>query len=436
MTISDEVSPAAAAPTGALVSEAGWLSGSHSLTMAGTDSTGIRKLQLLANGTPAVTWDPPPASAGGCKTVNSGVAYTYAAPCAGSRGLNGAQSQVIATTNLPNGTIQIRTRAHDTAGNTSDSDAVQIKVDNEAPAAPTPGTAAGWTSAADATWTWVVPTETDRAPIDGIEIELCAENSCAMETLPGQAFGSTVTVTRALQEGASSIRARHIDSAGNTGAWSAKSTALRDRTAPTMTIDTPGSPVQPGAQVDPVVTAQDGLSGVSWTTKEFRVNGGAWQAMTGPVEAPAGAVLRFRAAASDHAGNVRADVESGDVIVATPTVQPEATVTPGETTTGSGGPTTTSPLTAKPTLTKLKANRRSSRLRVTGRASGSTALSRVKIFVAYRDSRNRRRRKTYSVPVIGDTFRANLKVKRLASHRIVVTYGDARRVVRVKRAAR
>ena len=152
-------------------------------------------------------------------------------------------------------------------------------------------------------------------PWQTIEVERCQWDGCTVETLPGAAFGAAVTYQRAVPEGEISVRARHLDEAGNVSAWSPTSVARRDRSVPEVAIETPPSPVAPGERLDPGVSTQDAYSGVAGVEREYRVNGGPWQAMNGAVEAPAGATLRFRGRATDGAGNVSGWIESGGVTV-------------------------------------------------------------------------------------------------------------------------
>jgi hypothetical protein len=120
----------------------------------------------------------------------------------------------------------------------------------------------------------------------------------------------------------------------------------------------------------------------------------------------------------ESAGVTVRSVDPVPVVTATPTVEP--TVVPP----------------AKPRLYGIKAIRKgASRVVVSGRVSGGSAIDRVGLRLTVRGSGGVRRRRTVSVLPRGDRFRFALKVRRLATRRVTLTYSSARRVVTLKRSA-
>ncbi len=371
VTIEDPVDPLISEPTGELV-EGAWLSGTRAVTFEGSDVTGIREVGVYRGQLKVAEKVAAGAAAGGCGQLNQGVAYTFTKPCEGSRGVNGPQTLNVDTSALPDGTNALRLVVGDAAGNDAEA-ALEVKVDNSPPAAPAVTTDGGWSTAADADWTWSVPAESDRAPIAEVEVERClGSHGCAVEELPGTAS----SYEHLVPEGESTLRVRLVDAAGNVGAWSSPAPVRRDRTPPSVAIKAPAK-VQPGEAVSADVTATDPHSGVAAVEQEVRANGGGWRTSQGPELFGANTVVRFRARARDHVGNVSAWQESADVRV-------EAPPAPQPTQTGPQAPTAAPTATPVPParkrtvrLTNLKARRGDGRLTITGRVTPAAATGIV-----------------------------------------------------------
>lgn len=374
--------------------------------------------------TPVVVKTAPNAAAGGCGQLNQGVAYTFTTPCSGARGLNGTQALDVDTTTLEDGSRTVRLVVRDAAGNEEDSD-LAVKVDNAAPAAPAVVADGAWSAAADATWTWEVASETDRAPIVGIDVERCLlGGSCEVEALPGAAFGAPITYTRALGEGETTVRVRHRDQAGNVGNWSVPRVARRDGSAPSVSLSVARTEVAPGETVEPTVTSSDALSGVTVVEKQVRRSGGDWESLNGPVSGSDGATFVFRARATDAAGNLSAWVESPGVKVVAP-----ALVTPFPTPAPTAGPTPPAVIRKTVRLVRLTARLASGRIVVTGRLAPTSATGKVQFRVG---------KKVLRARVRGGRFVLRSRVSRVSRTLTLRYLGDslhapAARAVRVTR---
>jgi hypothetical protein len=427
VTIDDPVAPLIGAASGELADGAAWHAGVEQVTVAGSDVTGVRQVGAFLGATQLALKTAPNAAAGGCGQLNQGLAYTYTTPCAGARGLNAAQTLDVDTASIPDGSAgSVRLVVRDTAGNEAES-SLPVKVDNEAPGAPEVTSDSGWSREEQATWSWAVAAETDRAPIVGIEVEKClVGGSCETENLPGAAFGAPVSLTRVVGEGETSVRVRHRDSAGNVGAFSVARTARRDRTAPSVTIELPRREVAPGETIDPVVQTTDPLSGVASVEKQVRVNGGEWQPLTGPVSGTGGTVFVFRARAIDQAGNASAWVESAEARVVAPAfVAP--TPTPAPTTT----PTPPAVIRSAVKLVGLKATWRRGKLTIAGRISAATATGDIRMKLGRRLVRARVLRGKFVLRARTSKPPRRLSLRYLGDR----THAPAQRVVTVRRRA-
>lgn len=386
--VEDSVPPTVSVPTGPLTDNSSWQGGEREVTLEGSDVTGIRQVGVGPALRSAL-----PGAAGGCGEVGVGIAYSFTTPCSGSRGVNGPQTIGVDTREIPDGTSQIRGRAVDTAGNVAESAPFTVRIDNEAQPSPHVTGDGAWSAAAAGTWSVEAPGETDRAPVATMDIEVCVPAGCTTDTIGSP----SVVVNRELAEGVSTARARSTDTVGNVSGWSAPVELRRDRTAPAVTVSVPAGPVDAGAAVKSTLTATDGLSGVATTTLEYRVDGGAWQALDGQVAAR-GKRLRFRGTATDRAGNARV-AESGDVAV-------RAAERPG--------------------IVSVTASRKGRVLRVSGRVRPKALPGRVRIKL-------RKRRILRPSVLTGGRFRATFRSRRPLPARIVVRYAGDRRVVAVRR---
>jgi hypothetical protein len=157
-----------------------------------------------------------------------------------------------------------------------------------------------------------VATESDRAPIVAADVEQCgASAGCATTRLPGGAFGATINhALTTLNEGETTVRVRHVDGAGNVGAWSGAATLRRDRTAPAVSFWPVPGEVAKGEAIAFYASASDAGAGHASVESQYQVDGGAWVPYDGAVTAAAGRTYRFRARATDAAGN-RSDWATG-----------------------------------------------------------------------------------------------------------------------------
>ena len=213
VTLDDTEAPVVGDPSGDLADGA-WHRAPGTLSYTASDNTGIRTRRLAEGGTTRATLTAPLAAAGGCGTPNTGAAYTHVQPCAGARGINGAQTITADVCTWGNGVHTVRAGATDTGGTeTLSSGSVTVRVDCSAP---------------------------------------------------------TVSVT------------------------------------PAMPQDIPA-----GSVLTSTVTTNDAHSGVASQVVEQQVDGGAWTPYAGPLTVAGGHYYRFRAKATDVAGNESAWVLSG-----------------------------------------------------------------------------------------------------------------------------
>jgi hypothetical protein len=105
-------------------------------------------------------------------------------------------------------------------------------------------------------------------------------------------------------DGQHTLRGAAIDTGGGTS-YTAPVVVRVDCSAPVVSV-TAGSNGEAlaGSELAPVVQAADAASGVSATTVEVEIDGATWQPYGGPTPVAEGRTYRFRARASDLAGNV------------------------------------------------------------------------------------------------------------------------------------
>ena len=154
VTVDDQQDPTFTDSHAVAAADGSWHTGaSTAVTLpAATDNTGIRERRAVVDGAVKQTWTAPGATAGGCGELNSGVAYTFTQPCAGTRGLNAAMTTWLSLAGLEDGVRTVRFSAVDTGGRDVLSPAFTIKLDRNAPtvSAAAPGRlAAGQTLAFD-----------------------------------------------------------------------------------------------------------------------------------------------------------------------------------------------------------------------------------------------------------------------------------------------
>lgn len=317
----------------------GWRNAeSETVTVNAADNTGIRYRRVYVDGELEQVEEP--TVVGGCQDP-LGDAYTYLTPCAGTRGLNGARSTTL--TDLPawgEGTHTMRVGVVDTDGREVMSGPMTVRLDFDAPPAPVPAATGGshWRSHAEGEVTWMVPSESDRAPVARVDVEVCAPSRpCSVTSTPGGASGATLAhPLPALSEGETRVRIRHTDQAGNASAWSSVTAVRHDATPPVLrALEFPALTVAVGAALSPAATFEDSLSGMREQEREMQVDDGDWRPQSDPVIAEAGRTYRLRLRGVDRAGNVGAWQTSEPVAVS----PPAATPSPAPVPTASAAPT-------------------------------------------------------------------------------------------------
>lgn len=315
VTITDPDAPVVSDLGGTIVG-GGWLRGAQSVSSRARDASGIDRLELVRDAATVLTDD-------------RSCDYTLPAPCSSPGADTAASWASVDTTTWPDGNHAIAARASDAAGTTASTPTVTVQIDNTPPTPPTVAADDSWSRAADARWTWTVPEEADRAPIDRVEVETCHADSCAVDTVSSDA--GSHTFTRVVDDGTTSVRIRHRDLAGNQGEWSAPAIARRDRTAPPA--PTLGTPTRAGSgryrvnvdTADPGPAPLAGLAGKACSVKTSScrtLTAHSLAEMVSPKLAPGRWGLRVHAV--DAAGNAGPD---GEANITVPRRRPELKLT-------------------------------------------------------------------------------------------------------------
>jgi len=214
VTLSDPTPPTLGAPSGTLwgPGEAGGFhKGTESISVSADDvGGGVASIVLSADGRPVGTYTAP------CN-------YTLAQPCPSS---TGAQTLMLPTTQLSDGTHTLTLVATDAAGNQSTVASEQITVDNGAPPPPV-GLSATATQAGSSifTATWSDPAG-QVAPITGALYQVCpagGSGSCSAPAPAPAAGPATVTVPG---PGSWSIAVWLTNAAGNASPTAAAHTSV------------------------------------------------------------------------------------------------------------------------------------------------------------------------------------------------------------------
>ena len=352
------------------LADGAWRTGPAALSVTANDNTGVRVRRVLVDGEEVGRQEAPAAVDGGCRTVGSGVAWTYTLPCAGARGANGAITTTFDPRDWPQGVRTLRVEAVDTAGNVKLSDPVTVRIDTRAPAEPDVVATSGWSAAPTASV--VVPATSNGSPVTTAEVTLCPTGSACSTVVRSVVPGRTSTLALpALPDGTSTIDVRLRDDAGNLGAPSGPVTLRKDASAPTVTDVRPsGGTVPAGTRLVPSATASDPHSGPRALELEVSVDGGAFAPTTG-VTAEPGRRYVFRARSDDGVGNLSPWVEGAAVTVeaappAEPTRPEDPPAAPQPVV-----PTTTTPTVSSPscrvTITRATVDAKR-RVRIEGRA--------------------------------------------------------------------
>ena len=178
VTLRDEQPPVAGVPSAPALSDGRWHGpGQYSVSSTASDNTGVRERRVLLEGYEVGRRTAPGAADGGCGQVEPGLAYTHVKPCEGVRGVNGAVTTMIT---IPSGearldgTGELVATTQDTGGTSSQSAALNVKVDTTAPAAPAVSGDPAWSAADSGVVSSTVAAESDRAPIVAVDVERCA----------------------------------------------------------------------------------------------------------------------------------------------------------------------------------------------------------------------------------------------------------------------
>ena len=159
VTVSDPVLPTAGALSGTLFDE-GWVKGTRTASVTGSDTTGVKSLSLVRDG--------------GVEVASTGLTcdYTYAAPCPlGTQTSSWGSMDVGA---WGDGEHVVRGKVEDAAGNVKETATRVVRVDGTAPSAPLAVEAGPevWTSEAVRELSWLNPGQ-DAAPIAGASLKVC-----------------------------------------------------------------------------------------------------------------------------------------------------------------------------------------------------------------------------------------------------------------------
>ena len=161
MTLSDPVSPSTNGATGSLFA-GGWLRGSQTAQVSGSDAVGIKSFAVVRDGE-VVAQDPQECD------------YGKVTPCASPGVELASELPPVDTAGWVDGVHQVSLRVVDGGDNVTDTPAVEVKVDNTAPAAPTKvrnGRGAVWAARRSQTLKWDAPTG-QAAPIVGSTLSAC-----------------------------------------------------------------------------------------------------------------------------------------------------------------------------------------------------------------------------------------------------------------------
>lgn len=314
VTISDPNPPDQVAVSGV---PTGWQRGTVSLTAAGRDTLGIKKREILIDG-----------SVRG--SVSEACDDTSLTPCAAPGQLVSGPVSVD-TTGLSEGIHTVTARVTDAASNTTVSPGQSIKIDIQPPASPATSRVGGlWAPASAARQVSVpVPVQTG-SPITAVRSQVCQGATCTSPaTTPVSGTGAVVVDLPPLgSDGAWTAKTSLIDEAGNESGHT--STALSvDSAAPTATLDTAEQVTQGSvisAKVKDLVDASPS-SGEPVATLHISDNGGPAETyLDGAHVAQLGHTYTLTAALNDPAGNTRT-VSRVVTVNAKPTVTTPTTST-------------------------------------------------------------------------------------------------------------
>ena len=275
------------------------------LTNPGANVRGTVSLGVIASdglsGVDTVAFQRSPAGAGTWTTIGTATGAPYQASWD--------------TTGVADGQYDLRAVATDMAGNTGVSATIaNVRVDNTAPAAslddpgtPLHGTVALSSNASDG-----------GSGVAARTYQYSPAGAGTWTTTPAS------WDTTALADGLYDLRVRVTDTAGNSTTSAVVANVLVDNTAPTVTLDDPGSPISGLTTLS--ATVNDGGSGVTSVTFQRAVSGhSTWSTVGSANAAPwqvdwdttgvADGTYDLRVVATDAAGNSTTSVVVGGVVV-------------------------------------------------------------------------------------------------------------------------
>lgn len=210
ITLDDTEAPTVGAPAATGLADGEWHRGAGTISFTADDNTGVRIRKVLEGSTERVS-----VVAAGCAD-SGGDAFTYAQPCAGSRGLNGSQSVSVANVCAwGDGEHTIRAAAVDTGGTqTVSSGTAVVRADCTAPTVSV-GPASERSVDVGQTITPEVTATDARVAVASEEVQYQVGVSGTWKPYTGPIAAQAQSSYR--------FRARATDAVGNTSAWSSPS---------------------------------------------------------------------------------------------------------------------------------------------------------------------------------------------------------------------
>jgi hypothetical protein len=283
ITITDPSAPTVQTPAGLGWTITGWASGTLPLTVASGDNTGIKSTQVLIDGSVV-------------STVARTCSYTRPVPCSDEPGA----AVGIPTAGVPDGMHTVQVRVRDAADNPSTlTRPAQLRVDNQAPAAPVGlnanGPTARFTNRFDVSWS--LPADAG-SPITAARYQLCDANGAncgAVQDAPARTWIAGLALPRA---GTSVLRVWLVDELGHADPATPAGLTLTYQPPSSTPPATPSTPLPmptipattptvqaPPAKIDPRLR----VARVSRTGRRIRVTG------TTSTKASGRVTIRYRA---------------------------------------------------------------------------------------------------------------------------------------------
>lgn len=156
-TVVDGTAPSVAVVQDSALSQGQWVRGKQRFSYEASDNVGIKSASALISG-------------GSLGADSQSCDYSQRVPCPSARG-----PIAVDTTDASEGSQPLTVAAEDAAGNSAESGAVTVRIDNTAPGVVPAGVAGGetWRNSNDFDVAWANPDEGDRAPITAVHFRLC-----------------------------------------------------------------------------------------------------------------------------------------------------------------------------------------------------------------------------------------------------------------------